>query len=139
MINSIENFKQEPKIMKLNKKKRLAAQGAAQPTSVVAEAPAKKIAAPTKSEVTDQKNLETAKTKIKAAKDLMYNYVPGDMSGDEKKKFRAAARRTKESYYNKISKAKPEEKDAIIAEASKWAKDTYTQAHRPSFSTPVAQ
>lgn len=120
-----------------NRKKAAAAQGVA-PATQVAEAPGKKIAAPSKevkpSEV-DTKNLENAKTKIKEQKDLMYKYVPADMGGDDKKKFRAAARRTRDSYYKKISGAKPEEKDNLIAEANKWAKDTYTPTHIPSFST----
>ena len=88
----------------------------------------------------DEKNLENAKTKIKEAKDLMYGYPVEDMTGDDKKKFRAAARRTRASFEKKIATvrvAEPLDESAVeklLAEARKWAKLTYSKSYLPNVS-----
>jgi hypothetical protein len=88
----------------------------------------------------DEKNLENAKETIKKEKDLMYGYPVPDMTGDEKKKYRAAARRTRASYEKKIAvlqTAEPLDEAAVTAlqaEARKWAKATYSKSYLPNVS-----
>ena len=119
--------------METIKKSVSAPQGDAQPKKL------KKKIKVTPTEV-DAKNLDNAAETIKKEKDLMYGYPEPDMTGDEKKKYRAAARRTRASYEKKIAglqAAEPLDEAAIAtlqAEARKWAKLTYSKSFLPNVS-----
>lgn len=99
------------------------------------------VAAPTKKIKTsnikvadlDKKNTETVKEQIKEKKEDMYKYEPSDMAAADKKKFRATARRTRDSFFAKIAKAEGEEALKLQAEANAWAKVIYNKHARPVF------
>jgi hypothetical protein len=87
---------------------------------------------------TDAKNREAIKGSARKAKDLMYLYKDqktGDpIEDDDKKKYRAQARKKADSYTKKLKKEKdPAAHAKLLKFAVSWAKKTYTEAHRPEF------
>lgn len=102
-------------------------------TAKVAEGP-KKSEKTKVDEKVDKKNLENTKKEITKEKDLMYQY-PDDVTDlDSRKKFRTGARRKRDSFIKQITKAeKPEEKEKLLKDANKWAKDVFTKEHMPEF------
>lgn len=96
-------------------------------------------AAPKKAK-TNKKNSDNVKAKVKAKAELMYNYKgktkafpEGVETAEEKKRFRASARKRQDSFRKKIGKLKGEEKATMIAKASKWAARVYTKGSMPTF------
>lgn len=86
-----------------------------------------------KNKEVDEKNLENVSKKITNEKDLLYQY-PTDVNTIEKrKKFRADARRTRDSFIKKIAKADKKDQASLKKEAEAWAKDIFTKAHQPQF------
>lgn len=109
--------------------KAVATQGVAPATKSASTIETKKLVkkAPAQTEV-DAKNKENVKAAVKKEKDLMYNYI-SDMTGEEKKKFRTQARRTRANYEKNILAAKGEEKGKLLNEAMAWAKETYSPSY----------
>lgn len=98
-----------------------------------------KEAAPKKAK-TNKKNSDNVKAKVKEKAELMYNYKgksklfpEGVESAEDKKRFRASARKRQESFRKKIAKLKGEEKALMLAKANKWAARTYNKSSVPTF------
>ena len=80
----------------------------------------------------DAKNTSNIKSKIAERKDSMYRYAK-DMSPEDKKKFRATARRKNERYENLLKTEKGDARAKVLKNALIFAKNTYTPEHRPEF------
>lgn len=82
----------------------------------------------------DAKNLDNAKVAITKEKNLMYNYPKEVSTLELRKTFRHGVRRTAKSYATKLKKAeKGADRDALVAEANKWAGKTFTEGHVPTY------
>ena len=84
-----------------------------------------------KESTTDSKNIGNVKAKVAKQRDVMYIYP----DGEDKKKFRAAARRKRDSFLKATANAENENaQKKLVREANSWAKGIYTKGNLPEFS-----
>lgn len=110
------------------------AQDTANPQGEVA-APAKKKVK--KGKELDAKNREAIKGKARKEKDLMYRYIDKEgnpVADEDKKKYRASARKRFDSYAKKIKAAKGDEKAKLIKKANTFLKRTYNAGIKEVFA-----
>lgn len=86
---------------------------------------------------TDAKNREAIKGSIRKEKDLMYKYIDKEgnhVADEDKKAYRAAARKRFDSYAKKLKKEKdPEARAKLLKKANAFIHKTYNVGIKPEF------